>query len=177
MRILFSSLLLLLLCKITVAQTGSMPQIGSDADIKEKLTTIVNALPDLVKAFGANGQSSGDITQYQAQLSIGKAVITLQQYNVDQAQEMDIDFRRLNYAGTKDDFKKFFDDLVNDAAGILGKSFYTNGPTVNTALDDQESVFFYENGKTFDSPVQVDFFYTPKYRDVSITFKIKKKET
>ena len=173
MKLIISLLAIFLICKITMAQSGK-PMIGSDSGIKEKLVMIKNAFPDLVKAFGKNGVSDGSFTKYQTDLAIGKAKVTLQQYNPDLSQEMDLDFDRFNYDGTKDDFKKFFDELVSETGDILGKSFHTDGPSVNADLDDQESVFFYERGKTYDSPVQVDLFYSPKHRSVDIVIKSKK---
>jgi hypothetical protein len=173
MKSIISILAVFLICKITIAQSGK-PMIGSDADVKEKITMIKNALPDIIKAFGKNGVSDGTFTKYQADLTIGKAQITLQQYNPNLSQEMDIDFNRFNYDGTKDDFKKFFDELVNETKDILGKSFYTDGLSVSADLDDQESVFFYEKGKSYDSPVQIDLFYSPRHRSVDIVIKSKK---
>ncbi len=174
MKSIVSFLVVFLICKISIAQTNNRPMIGSDADIKEKLTMIKNAFPDIVKAFGKNAAADGAITNYETDFAIGKSKVTLQQFNTSLSQEMDIDFNRFNYDGTKDDFKNFFDELVSETGTVLGKSFYNNGLYVNADLDNQESVFFKEQGKTYDSPIEVDVFYIPKYRDVNITFKIRK---
>lgn len=161
------------ICKISITQSGK-PMIGSDTDIKEKLTTIKKSFPDLIKDFGKNPETEGAFTKYQTGFEIGKAQITLQQYNADRSQEMDVDFNRLNYSGDKDDFKKFFDELVGEISTVLGEKFYNNGASLNADLDNQESVFFKESGKSNDSHIEIDVFFLPKQRDVAVNFKIRK---
>ncbi len=173
MKSIIPILVVILFCKISLAQSPK-PMIGSDADVKEKLMMIKNSLPDIVKAFEKTAVVNGSFTKYQTDFAIGKAEITLQQYNASLSQKMDIEFTRLNYGGTKDDFKKYFDKLVQETGEILGTSFHTDGLSVNEDLNDQESVFFYEKGKTYNSPVQVDLFYSPKYISIDIVIMSKK---
>ncbi|HYM92832.1 MAG TPA: hypothetical protein VET23_01740 [Chitinophagaceae bacterium] len=85
---------------------NSKPAIGTDADIKEKLLTIKNAFPDLVKAFGSNGRTAYGITEYQPRLKIGKAIIDLSQNAL--GQKLEINFSNIYYSGTENDFLEIF---------------------------------------------------------------------
>ena len=164
----------LLLCYTGFAQVDARPLIGSDPDIKDKVIVIKDALPDLVKAFGKNGETSGGFTKFQTDFAIGKSTVSLTRYDPKMSQEMDIVFSHRDYAGTKDDFKNFFDQLVKDIQELFGKTYYSNPPSVDL---DIEMVSFFEKGKGIDnSPTEIDVVHSLKFRDVSIEFKTERKE-
>ena len=153
MKLIISLLAIFWVCKITMAQSGK-PMIGSDSGIKEKLVMIKNAFPDLVKAFGKNGQTSYGITDYQTDLKIGKSMIFLSKSALEQ--KLKIEFSNIYYSGTEDDFWKFGQEVniyIND---LFGDSYYSK------PFQDgkNEALFYYENGKDIsDSPnvIEVDF--------------------
>lgn len=153
MRPVITFLAIFLIAKISIAQSSN-PMIGSDADIKEKLVLIKNALPDLVKAFGKDGQTSYGITDYGTSLEIGKSMISLSKSALEQ--KMKIEFSDIYYKGTKDDFWKFWQEVNSYVKDLFGDSYYSEP----SQQGKNEILFYYENGKDItNSPnvIEVDF--------------------
>lgn len=145
------------------AQT-TKPIIGSDADIKEKIFAIKSAFPNLVQTFGKNGNTSYGTTNYQTELKVGKGMIFLSKNS--EKEELKIIFSNIYYGGTKDDFHKFYEQLIADIKEIFGTSYYSE-PGKPSVDGKRENVFFYENGKnimnsptiiylSFDSAIGLD---------------------
>ena len=144
----------------TAIGQNSRPQIGSDsAEVTSKLITLKNALPDLITTLGTVTQAAGT---YQCNMGIGKAAVALERKNSSTVQVMEISFDRQNYAGSRDDFRAFFNWLVHSFHSILGNTYTLSEPQFNADLGELESVSFFDKRYfTYNSPIliELDNFY------------------
>jgi|GEM_PF-6836401 len=141
----------------TAIGQNSRPQIGSDtAELTSKLITLKNALPDLIRKFGTDTQA-GAAAAYKCNLDMGKAAITLKKKNGSTLQVMEIDFDPHHYAGSRDDFRAFFNWLVHSFHTILGNTYAVSEPQFNADLGELESVSFFDKRYfNYNSPILIE---------------------